>query len=242
MASNDDSSGVARVAWTDFVKELVVVLSVAAGTHLLLTELVSPVMGFGQTGPAPIRTLCVLVVISWLLWRNGETWRDFGLRRFTPWWKLIGFTLGLFIAKLFVFQPVADSIGNTFYLVKSDHSPLTHIHGRLTALIAWLCIAWFAGAFAEEMIFRGYLMGRVGNLLGGGWPAWSTALIFQAALFGLGHAYLGPAGMVSAGSAGIAYGLFYLAGGRNLWPVILIHGIWDTLGLTLIYLNGVPST
>ncbi len=243
MAVDDGSRGAAtRDPWTAFVKELVVVALVAASTHLLLADLLYPVMGFSSAGPVPIRTLCVLAIITWLIRRNGQSWRDFGLRRFAPWWKLAGITLGFFIAKLFVVQPVADSIRNAFHLAKSDHSPLTHIHGNLSALITWLCIAWFVGAFAEEMIFRGYLMGRVGNLLGGRWPGWLTALILQAALFGLGHAYLGPGGMVSAGSAGIAYGLFYFVGGQNLWPVVLVHGIWDTLGLTLIYLNGAPST
>lgn len=211
MSVDDDRREVAtRNPWYDFTKELVIVVFVATSTRFLLTELVYPAIGLSPTGPVPIQTMCVLAVVTWLIRRNGESWRDFGLRRFTPWWKLAGLTLVFFIAKLFVVQPVADKICNVFHLAKSDHSPLTHIQGSLPALIIWLCIAWFVGAFAEEMIFRGYLMDRVGKLLGAGWFGWSTAIVFQAAFFGFGHAYPGTAGIVSAGSAGIAYGLLYL--------------------------------
>lgn len=85
-------------------------------------------------------------------------------------------------------------------------------------------------------------LGRFSALLGATWIAWSTAIVIQAIVFGLGHAYLGVSGALSAGVSAFAYGLFYMLAGRNLWPLILVHGIWDTLGISLVYLSGHPTT
>ena len=69
-----------------------------------------------------------------------------------------------------------------------------------------------------------------------------TGLPDQAALFGLLHTYLGLSGGVSAGFSALTNGVFFLLSGRNLWPVILVHGMWDSAVATLLELNGVPST
>jgi membrane protease YdiL (CAAX protease family) len=61
-------------------------------------------------------------------------------------------------------------------------------------------------------------------------------------LFGLGHFYAGPGVALMVGFGALFSGVYFLIAGRNLWALILAHGIWDTLGITLIYLNGTPST
>ena len=85
-------------------------------------------------------------------------------------------------------------------------------------------------------------MKRVAESLEGRAAGWALAVIVQAALFGAMHAYLGRAGVVSATFAAMFYGLCFLLAKRSLWPVVLVHGAWDSLGFILIYLRGVPST
>lgn len=97
-------------------------------------------------------------------------------------------------------------------------------------------------SFAEEFIFRGYLMKRVSDVLGGRAVGWATALVAQAALFGAMHFYLGGAGIISATFTAFFFGLFFLMARRSLWPLVLVHGAWDSLAFVLIYLRGVPST
>ncbi len=60
-------------------------------------------------------------------------------------------------------------------------------------------------------------------------------MLLGAVLFGYGHYYKGPAGMVDSGVAGLILGIAYLAAGRNLWAPILAHGIIDTVGVTALY-------
>jgi hypothetical protein len=68
----------------------------------------------------------------------------------------------------------------------------------------------------------------------------AAAIIAQALLFGAGHACQGPVGMVPIVVGGIVYGLLYWAGGRRLWPLILGHGVVDTIGFTIMFRGGTP--
>jgi len=33
----------------------------------------------------------------------------------------------------------------------------------------------------------------------------------------------------------MAHGLFYVLLGRNLWPLIVVHGVWNTVGMWSTY-------
>ena len=52
-----------------------------------------------------------------------------------------------------------------------------------------------------------------------------------AVLFGYGHYYKGPAGVVDSADAGLILGAAYLLSGRCLWTTILAHGLHDTIGV-----------
>jgi membrane protease YdiL (CAAX protease family) len=46
--------------------------------------------------------------------------------------------------------------------------------------IGTLVATWTSAAFAEEMIFRGYLMNRLAGLFGHNFFGWSISLVVQA--------------------------------------------------------------
>lgn len=225
-----------------FAFELLVIAAAGVSLSVITRYWLYPLMGFPSTAPMPGRTLIVLLVVAGLILRRGESWTDFGLDRPARIWVPILLAIGLFVAKLLIVQPLADLVTQFAELPKADHSIFEHIHGNLPALVAWIGIAWGIGGFAEECIFRGFLMRRVADTLSGGKLGWAIALFVQAILFGAMHHYLGPAGVVSAAVSALFYGLFFLVAGRSLWPVIIVHATWDSLVFSLIYVNGVPST
>jgi membrane protease YdiL (CAAX protease family) len=90
-------------------------------------------------------------------------------------------------------------------------------------------------AFGEEVVYRGYLPLRGAEALGGGRAAQWSAMVAAAALFGIGHFYKGPAGMIDSGFAGLLFGTAFLVTGRNLWTAILAHGFVDTVGVVFVY-------
>jgi hypothetical protein len=102
-------------------------------------------------------------------------------------------------------------------------------------LAGGLFLVWVQAAFGEELVFRGFLLTRLELLFGGGLSAIATAVVGQALLFGVGHWYLGPRGVTTAGIAGLILGVVYLCDGRNLVPLIGAHGLADSLSLIAIY-------
>jgi membrane protease YdiL (CAAX protease family) len=70
---------------------------------------------------------------------------------------------------------------------------------------------------------------------GGSTAAHWIAVVLAAILFGFGHYYKGPAGIVDSGVAGLILGAAYMLSGRNLWAAVPAHGLIDTVGVVALY-------
>src|SRR5258708_6402320 len=90
--------------------------------------------------------------------------------------------------------------------------------------IGFVIVRWGIG-------YRGYIMKRAADAGGGGRIAWTFALIVASVLFGYGHFYKGPAGILDSGIAGLLMGGAFLLSGRCLWTTILAHGLSDTVAV-----------
>jgi membrane protease YdiL (CAAX protease family) len=80
-------------------------------------------------------------------------------------------------------------------------------------------------AFAEEALFRGFLQASLARWLAGvRWGAW-IALGVAALAFGVAHYAAGPAMVLLATVAGLAYGLAYRYGGllASVWAHFLLN-------------------
>ena len=115
------------------------------------------------------------------------------------------------------------------------------LEGNLHFFLISLTVAWTLAAFGEEFVYRGYLLRRIAQVLGDEPRAWRAALVTTSILFGVGHAYQGLSGVISAGLGGFVFGLLYLATGRNLWVCVIAHGTTDTVGFLLLYLGRYPG-
>jgi membrane protease YdiL (CAAX protease family) len=114
------------------------------------------------------------------------------------------------------------------------------IRGNLPLLLGMLAIAWSTAAFGEELLFRGFLLGRLRRLFGDRRGAGAAAAILQALAFAVGHAYQGATGLLVSGAIGLVFGLLALRL-RSLWPLIVAHGLIDTIGLLALYAGAVPG-
>ncbi len=225
-----------------FFRELALLGLVALGATLLFTQIVYPALGWPVDGPVPGRSIFLAAVILLLAKDHADGLSGIGLKWGAHKWLIPIFGIAIVAVNLLALSPIKDAIATAFNLPESDIGPLAAIHGDLSLYFVWLAIVWTAAAFAEEIIFRGFLLNRIAEILGKTWGAWLAAVFCQAVIFAIGHAYQGIGGMLRIGVGAIFSGLFFLLFRRSLWPLIIAHGVWDTLGLTLIYLNGTPST
>ena len=102
---------------------------------------------------------------------------------------------------------------------------------RLSGLpLYWvLPLSAFVG-FWEELVFRGFLLGRLKLVFGG--KAW-VAVLVSGVLFGLGHGYQGLPGLLQTSMVGVALGAVTVWR-KSLWPAVIAHLSIDTFGLLAI--------
>lgn len=115
----------------------------------------------------------------------------------------------------------------------------TEIRGNPWLLAQRIAISLFIVGFVEEFMFRGFILTRLASIFGRSNPAWILAIIVQAALFGLSHGYQQLYGVILTGAIGLFFGLIFVYGGRNLWIVIIGHGVYDAAHA--LYISGLAK-
>ena len=189
-------------------------------------------------GPAflslPLVMILTILVILGLQKLRGEGLLQLGLKRPASWSKagFIGIGLAAFILVLGIaLQHVLSSFGlepdaSDFEVLLAD--PLMFIYG-LTA------ISWFAAAFGEEVLFRGFLMRHFHQLFGGTNIAAGLAVVSQALIFASLHLHQAVAGAIADFMIAVVFGAVYYKMGRNLWLLIIAHGVYNNAAFLLMY-------
>lgn len=193
-----------------------------------------PVLGY-----AYLQFLVTLALIAWLRIR-GARFSDYGFRNFGPLWLFTIITIAAIATSVILPTMLDPLLSNYFGKTPRDLSRFATLVGNLPQFLYVMPLVWIFAAFGEEFLYRGFILENVHRILGGGNAAMVAAIIVQAVLFGAGHAYQGPVGMIPIAAGGIVFGLLYWAGGRRLWPLVLGHGVIDTIGFTIMFKGGTP--
>lgn len=177
--------------------------------------------------------LLVAALVLWLSTRPGEL-ANLGLQRPSQPRVIFRWVIIIMVADTLIAgmaTPVLVSVfGETQQISRFEDVP-----GNLTLLLTILPLVWLIAAFGEEFFFRGFLLTRLAQLFGTTRWAWGLAIVLQAIAFGALHAYQGPVDMILIGIGGLVYGVGFVVAKRNLWPLILAHGINNTVGFVLLY-------
>ncbi len=175
-----------------------------------------------------------LILATLLLRREGKSWPDIGFPKRLSWWRFIGYTLAALALTLLANSLVVGPLLNALNAPAADITLLTEgLEGNtLNYVVFMIFIVWGSAAFGEELIARGFILDRFSKLFGT-----SIAVVAQAAIFALAHSYQGITGVVTIFVLALIFGGVYIRSGRNLLPVIVAHGIIDSIGITAIYLG-----
>ena len=190
-------------------------------------------------GHAYLQFLVTLALIAWLKIR-GARFSDYGFRDFGPPWLFAVITLAAIATSVILPAMLDPLLSNYFGKTPRDLSRFATLVWNLPQFLYVMPLVWIFAAFGEEFLYRGFILENVRRILGGGNAAMVAAIIVQAVLFGAGHAYQGPVGMIPIAVGGVVCGVLYWAGGRRLWPLILAHGVVDTIGFTIMFRGGTP--
>lgn len=190
----------------------------------------------------PVSKTPFLLVFAWLSLRLRKLrWHDVGLSRYRSWpiTLVAGVGVGLLLEafQLFVSQPILVHVLRK----QPDLELFRALRGDVKWTLLAIAGAWTLAAFGEEMVYRGYLMNRVADLMNRTRWAWIVSLIVVHVGFGLAHAYQGITGIIDEGLAGLLFGVVYLRNGRNLAVPIIAHGLGDSIDFLLIFLGKYPG-
>ena len=177
-----------------------------------------------------------LIAVGWGLIRlRGERLADIGLKKPASWLQTI--VLGIVMAAI-IFMAIYFSEKAGF---RRDLSKFQAVQGNPELTIYAVCYAFIGAGLYEEFMFRGFLMQGLAMCFGASRGAWIAACIIQGALFGAAHAYQNPVGIAITGTLGVLLGIIVLVSGRNLWLVIIGHGLYDASRFVLFYFQGPPT-
>lgn len=194
----------------------------------------------GNTVPqAPIKgTLAIgvlMLLVTALLLRKDADWKSsLGVHRpdvlRTVGFGLLGVAMG-YAANVVIVVPYLVASGNLMQKA-ADKAQWSAKLGELPFAVV-LPLAMFVGLW-EELVFRGFLLGRLRAALdaGEGSPRSRTvlAVAFTGILFGAAHGYQGPVGILQTTTLGVVLGGLTVWR-KSVWPAVFAHLTIDAASL-----------
>ena len=183
--------------------------------------------------PNEVPILFVLGLLSAQV-RDGS-WRAVGLCWPVSWRRTILFALAAAALRILLGALVIDPLTAHFWPPAVAPSGMNEITGHWMVALRWLLLVWTFAAFGEEISYRGYLLRRAADVGGRSRAGYWVGVLVVAVLFGYGHYYKGPAGILDSGMAGLILAAAYVLSEGNLWVCVLAHGFIDTFGVVAVF-------
>ncbi len=186
----------------------------------------------------PISTFTTMFVATWRLRARRMSWADLGFEKPESWWRTLLLS-GLVFGVIVIFSAVGGGIAGLFFEKGYVFNRFGDIERNVPMYLLWMGLVWTHSAFFEEMLFRAFIIDRLGAFLGGSTAATLVSVTLAAIFFGYRHAYYqGAYGFVVTGVIGFGLGLVYVWFGKNnLLPQILAHGYVNSIGFTMRFLG-----
>jgi len=188
-----------------------------------------------------VANLLMLAMIWTSLKLRRQSWKEFGLTfnavSLKEGLRAFGQSLVVFAFGISCFIVGAIIIANITGIPESaDFSRYDFLKDNLGGLLLSLLGVYFISSFAEEVIYRAFLINRIVEITHSFKYSKLIAVLLSSVFFGLIHYEWGAMGMVQTGFMGLAMGISYFVLKKRLWTLIIAHMYMDTLLFVQIYL------
>ena len=190
-------------------------------------------------GYTPLFSYALIIIL--VVWRvlkyQGESFQDLGFsfKNFPKQSLWVGTFAAVLILSFMqlVFFPILEKFV-TFDEI--DVGLYSFIQENKIQFITMVVMGWIVGGVYEEIVFHGFIFTRLEKMLPSHY-ATKISFVLTVFIFGAYHYQLGRAGMINATLVGIVYLGLYVYFKRNLWYSVICHGVYNTIVMTLIYLD-----
>jgi membrane protease YdiL (CAAX protease family) len=216
---------------------LPILRALAETVAVVLTSLIALFFIAIAVGPywSPLGMLAGVVVAVLFIRGSGSSLEDFGFRKPASRRNTVLTTIAMLAIAFGTFYVLDPFLVPRFG--KPDFQVFEPLEGNLPLYLTMLLMSWVGAAFGEEVIYRGFILTRIAQAAGDGDAGWWVGIILQATIFASLHTYQGWTGVIEIFVFGIGVGWLYRRSGRSLLPLILGHGIIDTIAMTAFFMG-----
>jgi uncharacterized protein len=174
-----------------------------------------------------LRDLALICLIFYFIRRNGEPIARIGWS-FQNWPQEVAVGLFLFLPMFYSAGFIENGLSHVGF--STPQKPLPSLVPRRSAEeLVLAVILVIVVAFAEETMFRGYLILRLRATT----RSLLAAVILSAIIFSFGHGYEGSAGVVTVGFMGLVFAIVYVWRQSLIAPMVM-HFLQDFIVIVLI--------
>lgn len=198
-----------------------------SGSKYLLHQIVWQVSG-------PLSLLLGFTFLTYYLRKQGLRWSDLGLKWVNEYKTILWFAIGLLLS-VFVIM-IAHEISSFFFeRPPRENERFGDLSGNIPLTISWIVTGILIGGFGEELVYRGFLINALERIFDKRYGT-VLAIILPALFWALRHYYYAHGyGSIMVFIVGTYLGVLYVANGRNLFPGIILHSMFDTISFMARY-------
>jgi len=174
-------------------------------------------------------TIALAVAIPWLIKKSKTSWKDLGISRYPSWMDILitpaGFIVYIILSAVLVL--IATHILPGFDVNQTQNVGFSGLSQRYEYILAFVTLVLIA-PLAEEILFRGYLFGKLKKYV----PVWAAVLV-TSLLFGAAHGNWNVIIDTFALSVVLCV-LRELTG--NIWSSILLHMVKNGIAFYILFI------
>ncbi|EAQ96854.1 CPBP family intramembrane glutamic endopeptidase [Congregibacter litoralis] len=221
-------------------KRIVLEVLVVLGVMLLVKDLADR---FNAIGAGSIAMWCGIFVATYFMNKQGVNWKDRGLALPSgsmSWVKALGLAILTVVAVLLLMALVVPLISDLLgaHIPESSTDRFEFFLGQPLVFVAYLVVViWIGAAVGEELLMRGFLLNSLIELFGGHKKGITAAVALHALIFGMLHISQGVPGIIGTAGVAVIFAVVYLFNGKKLFPLIIAHGLINSISITAYYLS-----
>jgi hypothetical protein len=174
--------------------------------------------------------IAVVIGVPWLIKKRKTSRQEIGLHRLPSWTDIwmapVGFVIYIVISS--VLLSLATSFLPWFDINQAQNVGFNSLNSQSEYLLAFATLVVIA-PIAEEVLFRGYLLGKLRKIV----PVW-VAILLTSLTFGAVHGAWNLA--IDTFALSVVLSTLRVTTG-GLWASILLHVIKNTLAFYLLFIN-----
>lgn len=187
---------------------------------------------FNTVGGVIIYSLAIFLVLGvpWLVKKRPTTRVELGIQRLPTWMDIVWVPAGLiaYLILTAIITVLASSFLTFVDYKQVQETGFTQLIGNTQYMLAFISLVIVA-PIAEEVLFRGYLFGKLRKYA----PVWVSVLV-TSILFGIVHGQWNVGLDVFALS--IVLCLLRVVSG-SLWPSIMLHMLKNGVAFYFLFIN-----